>query len=137
MSITDAEELLWSVGGGVSSEPELTEEFSFMDAPLDAVDTAGVGFPLLSSTDDNGFMETRIEAASRSWTCWCLEMRSLEVSDHSGVCSHLFHSSRTAETTLSQNSQCRKPKFTRHGKSIRGLCKNRMDNMVCNALEKD
>jgi hypothetical protein len=25
------------------------------------------------------FMATRTEAASRSWTCWCLEIKSLEV----------------------------------------------------------
>lgn len=50
----------------MSSDPELTEELSLIDAPLDAVDTAGVGLPLLSSTDGKGFMETRIDAASRS-----------------------------------------------------------------------
>lgn len=25
------------------------------------------------------FMATRTEAASKSWTCWCLEIKSLEV----------------------------------------------------------
>lgn len=35
------------------------------------------------------FMATRTEAASNSCTCWCLEIKSLEVYDHSGVCSHL------------------------------------------------
>jgi hypothetical protein len=35
------------------------------------------------------FMATRTEAASSSWTCWCLEMSSLEVYCHSGVCSQL------------------------------------------------
>lgn len=130
----------------MSSEPELTEELSLMDAPLDAVDTAGVGFPLLSSTNGDGFMETRIDAASRSWTCWCLEMRSFEVSDHSGVCSHLFHSSGTAETTLSKNSQCkthstrgdpnsRKAKISKKLHLLkRRLCKR---TRVCNALIRD
>lgn len=31
----------------------------------------------------------RTDAASKSWTCWCLEMRSLEVMAHAGSCSHL------------------------------------------------
>lgn len=35
------------------------------------------------------FMVSRTLAASRSCTCWCFEMRSFEVYDHSGVCSHL------------------------------------------------
>lgn len=35
------------------------------------------------------FIVTSTDAASRSWTCWCFEMSSLEVRDHSGVCSHL------------------------------------------------
>lgn len=35
------------------------------------------------------FIATRTDAASRSWTCWCFEMRSFDVRDHSGVCSHL------------------------------------------------
>jgi hypothetical protein len=51
------------------------------------------------SLDDSGgvaelslfgpFMATRTEAASSNWTCWCLEIKSFEVKDHSGVCSHL------------------------------------------------
>jgi hypothetical protein len=35
------------------------------------------------------FIATRTEAASNSCTCWCLEMSSLEVNCHSGVCSQL------------------------------------------------
>lgn len=35
------------------------------------------------------FMARRTEAASSSWTCWCLEMSSLDVYCHSGVCSQL------------------------------------------------
>jgi hypothetical protein len=35
------------------------------------------------------FMATRTDAASRSWTCWCLEMSSFDVYCHSGVCSQL------------------------------------------------
>lgn len=63
------------VGGGVVSSDE-DESPSLLDAPED--ESGGVGF-----------IETRIDAASRSCTCWCLEIRSLEVYDHSGVCSHL------------------------------------------------
>lgn len=35
------------------------------------------------------FMARRTDAASSNWTCWCFEMRSFDVTDHSGVCSHL------------------------------------------------
>lgn len=60
-------------GGGVVSseldEPSFVEELpSLIDAP----DKEAGGVVL-------GFIETRIEAASRSWTCWCLEIRSLDV----------------------------------------------------------
>ena len=37
------------------------------------------------------FIVIKTEAASSSCTCWCLEMSSFEVKDHSGVCSHLLH----------------------------------------------
>lgn len=40
------------------------------------------------SVSSGSLIETRIEAASSNWTCWCLEMSSLEVMLHSGVCSH-------------------------------------------------
>lgn len=56
----------------------------------------------VSRADSGGlvgtFMLTRTDAASRSWTCWCLEMSSLEVKDHSGVCSHLKQ--RTSQQTV-------------------------------------
>jgi hypothetical protein len=35
-------------------------------------------------------MVTRTEAASKSCTCWCLEIKSLEVIAHAGSCSHLI-----------------------------------------------
>lgn len=35
------------------------------------------------------FMLTSTEAASRSCTCWCLEMRSLDVTAQAGSCSQL------------------------------------------------
>ena len=91
----------------MSSDPELTEELSLIEAPLDDADIAGVGFPVMSSIAGKGFIETSIEAASRSCTCWCLEMSNFEVSDHSGVCSHLVHSSGTIGRRLSQDSQCK------------------------------
>lgn len=53
-------------GGVVSSDEELSELPSLLEAPDE--ESGGVGF-----------METRMEAASRSWTCWCLDIRSLEV----------------------------------------------------------
>lgn len=59
-------------GGVVSSEPE---ELSFVEELppwLDAPDIEAGGVVV-------GFMDTNIEAASRSCTCWCLEMRSLDV----------------------------------------------------------
>ena len=105
-STLDVAELEWSIGGGVSSELELTDELSLIEAPLDAVG-AGVAFPLLSLTNAIGFMETRMEAASSSCTCWCLEMSSFEVSDHSGVCSHLFRLNRRVTAGISQRSQCK------------------------------
>ena len=37
----------------------------------------------------SAFMAMSTEAASSSCTCWCLEMSSLEVYCHSGVCSQL------------------------------------------------
>lgn len=42
-----------------------------------------------SSSFGTLFMATNTLAASRSWTCWCLEMSNFDVYDHSGVCSHL------------------------------------------------
>lgn len=50
-------------GGGVVSSELLSE------APSAEVEESG----------GVGFMETRIDAASKSWTCWCLEIRSFEV----------------------------------------------------------
>ena len=35
------------------------------------------------------FIATRTDAASSNWTCWCFEINSFDVYDHSGVCSHL------------------------------------------------
>jgi hypothetical protein len=43
-------------------------------------DCASLVFPIATKTD----------AASSSCTCWCFEMRSFDVSDHSGVCSQLW-----------------------------------------------
>jgi hypothetical protein len=37
----------------------------------------------------SAFIATKTDAASRSCTCWCLEISSLEVNCHWGVCSHL------------------------------------------------
>lgn len=42
-----------------------------------------------SSSFGTLFMATNTLAASRSWTCWCLEISNFDVYDHSGVCSHL------------------------------------------------
>jgi hypothetical protein len=75
-------------GGVVSSDPE---ELSFVEelpSLFDAPDEDAGGVVV-------GFMETNIEAASRSWTCWCLDMRSLDVYDHSGVCSHLCRGNKS------------------------------------------
>lgn len=41
------------------------------------------------------FMARSTEAASSSCTCWCFEMSSFEVTDHSGVCSHLERKKRS------------------------------------------
>ena len=53
-------------GGVVSSDEDESELPSLLEAPED--ESGGVGF-----------IETRIEAASSSWTCWCFEIRSLDV----------------------------------------------------------
>lgn len=59
-------EALLCGGGVVSSDDEAPEWPSLLEAPEE--EAGGVGF-----------MDTRMEAASRSCTCWCLEIRSLDV----------------------------------------------------------
>ena len=48
----------------------------------DELSLSFVGVPL-------ALMSINTDAASSSWTCWCFEMRSFDVTCHCGVCSHL------------------------------------------------
>jgi len=83
-----------SCGGGVvSAELCLSCCSEYLEAAGDG-DSASLG---KSFAESGGvvvslvvlFIATSTLAASRSCTCWCLEIKSLEVRDHSGVCSHL------------------------------------------------
>jgi hypothetical protein len=40
----------------------------------------------------------KTEAASSSCTCWCLEIRSLDVTAQAGSCSHLLHQDQYLQT---------------------------------------
>jgi len=74
------------VGNGlVASEPENTDGGGVVSSELDELSFVEELLSLFDAPDDEaggvvvGFIETNIEAASRSCTCWCLEMRSLDV----------------------------------------------------------
>jgi hypothetical protein len=80
------------VGGGVVSAELCRSPWSEYPDAGDK-DSGSLGISLVESggvvTPSVGFMATRTDAASKSWTCWCLLIRSFEVKDHSGVCSQL------------------------------------------------
>jgi hypothetical protein len=74
------------VGNGlVTSDPENTDGGGVVSSELDELSFVEELPSLFDAPDDEaggvvvGFIETNIEAASRSCTCWCLEMRSLDV----------------------------------------------------------
>lgn len=52
-----------------------------------------------------GFILTSTVAASRSWTCWCFDIRSLEVYDHAGSCSHLYFRNRKKKKKVAGGQQ--------------------------------
>jgi hypothetical protein len=51
------------------------------------------------------FMARSTDAASSSWTCWCFEMSSFDVTDHSGVCSHLERQNKSIHASFSQATE--------------------------------
>jgi hypothetical protein len=68
-------------GGGVVSvelRPSLSSEIP--DTVGDADERSeSTGRGASAAGSESTFILTRTVAASRSWTCWCLEMRSFEV----------------------------------------------------------
>src|SRR5436305_14719751 len=81
-----------------SDEPEKPGD---ADEPSLSCSCGGSGGGDVLST----FMVTKTLAASRSWTCWCLEMRSLEVTAHAGSCSHLVTSAHGQRVGRPRNIQ--------------------------------
>lgn len=74
------------------------------------------------------FMFTSTFAASRSWTCWCLDISSLEVYAHSGVCSHL------EEINKSTNNWPRK--FHQRCRTTPGVKLDSQGKVSCEGLGK-
>lgn len=69
----------------------------------------------------SGFIFTKTVAASRSWTCWCLEMSSFEVTAHAGSCSHLHDMSTLANSDDYMKRCCGTPQEYTHMCFVRQL----------------
>lgn len=66
-------------GGVVSVELKPPRSSDIPDAVGEADERSESPVAGISQSEGSWFMVTRTEAASSSWTCWCLEMSSLEV----------------------------------------------------------
>lgn len=64
------------------------------------------------------FIATSTEAASSNWTCWCFDIKSLDVYCHSGVCSQLYDKSGQ-QNDFRIKSVNRRGTSTWHGKTHR------------------